>query len=96
MILRCLHNHLIIKIKRGISLLYFITIIIMGKMKELYILAQDSSADVIIQLITDAEKANKSFVVIDGREIPIEKAKAIASIVESTIKNQYKSIPGDA
>jgi hypothetical protein len=68
----------------------------MGKMKELYILAQDSSADVIIQLITDAEKANKSFVVIDGREIPIEKAKAIASIVESTIKNQYKSIPGDA
>jgi hypothetical protein len=68
----------------------------MGKMKELYILAQDSSADVIIQLITDAEKANKSFVVIDGREIPIEKAKAMASIVESTIKNQYKSIPGDA
>jgi hypothetical protein len=68
----------------------------MGKMKELYILAQDLSADVIIQLITDAEKANKSFVVIDGREIPIEKAKAIASIVESTIKNQYKSIPGDA
>jgi hypothetical protein len=47
-------------------------------------------------LITDAEKANKSFVVIDGREIPIEKAKAMASIVESTIKNQYKSIPGDA
>jgi hypothetical protein len=68
----------------------------MGKMKELYILAQDLSADVIIQLITDAEKANKSFVVIDGREIPIEKAKAMASIVESTIKNQYKSIPGDA
>jgi cell division protein YceG involved in septum cleavage len=68
----------------------------MGKMKELYILAQDLSAQSIIQLISDAEEANNSFVVVEGRQIPIEKARAIASILKSTIENQFKSLPGDA
>lgn len=68
----------------------------MGKMKELYILAQDVSASLLIDLIKEADQTNSSFVVVDGRQIPIDKAKAMVSILEYTINNKHISEVGNA
>jgi hypothetical protein len=68
----------------------------MGKMKELYILAQDISAPMVIELIKQAEQTNSTFVMVDGRQVPIDKAKAMVTILESTISNKHISDIGDA
>ena len=65
----------------------------MGKMKELYILAQNQhSIDDLVAVINTAEKYQQDTVVFEGRSLPLTTAKAMLLVIQKGKPN----IPGDA